>query len=111
MSMLAPITEALTEGKAEDVVILPTEEQSGGLFSHIIIATAGSSRHAAALAERVVKATKAAGLKKPSMESSEEREWVLIDCGAVVVHVMREEARRYYQLEALWSFETPPQDE
>lgn len=99
------IAQALADGKGEDIVTLPTERQSGGLFTHIIIATAGSARHAAALAERVLKAQKAAGYKKSAVESSQEREWVLIDCGDVIVHIMQDEARSRYRLEELWGFE------
>ena len=105
-----PITESeivqvLEDGKAENITTLPTLQQSGGLFTHMVIATAGSSRHAAALAERVQKAQKEAGEKKSRIEASEEREWVLIDCGDVIVHIMQQMARDRYQLETLWDFE------
>lgn len=105
-----PITDSelkqvLQDGKAEDIMLLPTVRQSGGLFTHIIIATAGSARHASALAERVQKAQKQAGEKKSRVEASEEREWVLIDCGDIIVHIMQRAARERYQLEALWGFE------
>lgn len=102
---LRVVQAALADGKGERVVTLPTLRQSGGLFSHVVVATAGSGRHAAALADRVRRAWKSAGLGASRVESSEEREWVLIDCGDVVVHIMQESARTRYRLEELWGFE------
>ena len=99
------ITKVLLAGKGEDIVVLSTARQSGGLFTHMIVATARSARHAAALAERVLKARKAAGNKKNSVEQSEGHEWVLIDCGDVIVHIMQLAARERYRLEELWGFE------
>lgn len=103
--MLTLIQTTLTDGKATDLITLPTERQSSGLFLHMVVATAGSSRHAAALGNRVIKALKSAGHGKCKVEASTEREWTLIDCGDVIVHIMREEARERYKLEALWGFE------
>lgn len=103
--ILQTIAAALADGKAEDVVILPAEQQSGGMFTHMVIATATAGRHAAALAARVLRAQKAAGEKKGAVEASAGREWVLIDCGAVIVHIMQKEARLRYRLEELWGFE------
>ena len=102
---LTTLKEILIEGKCQDLVVLPTAKQSGGLFTHIIITTASSARHAMALANRVLKAQKSAGKKKSNIEASEEREWVLIDCDDVIVHIMQQEARERYRLENLWAFE------
>ncbi len=105
---IVPVARAaLEEGKAEAVTVLPTREQSGGMFSHIIVATAGGARHAAALAERVVKALKQPGVRAPAVETSEEREWILIDAGDAVIHIMQPQARARYDLESLWRFEPP----
>ena len=102
-SEIAVITSALIDGKGADVVQLPVREQSGGLFSHLVVATAMNARHAASLGERVVKALKQRGNKKPKAEQSED--WVLIDAGDVIAHIMQPEARARYDLESLWSFE------
>lgn len=103
----AVIETALSEGKAEDIVSLPTLEQSGGLFARMFVATAGNPRHAAALGERVAKALKQAGCRAPAVESSDEREWILIDAGDALVHIMQPAARARYDLESLWRFEPP----
>ncbi|MGI9337703.1 MAG: ribosome silencing factor [Gammaproteobacteria bacterium] len=102
-SEAAIITAALIDGKGADVVQIPAREQSCGLFLHLVIATAMNARHAASLGERVVKALKQSGNKAPKTERSEE--WVLIDAGDVVAHIMQPDARERYDLESLWSFE------
>ena len=94
----------LEEGKASDIAALETDRQSGGLFSHMVVATASSSRHGAALVRRLTRALKAAGYPR-AVEESDEREWSLVDAGAVVAHVMQPEARARYNLEGLWGFE------
>lgn len=101
-SRLALITSALQEGKGKDAAVLPAEKQSGGLFSHMIVVTAGSARHAAALAERVIKTV---NIRRSRVEKSDGSEWVLIDCGDIIVHIMQDAARRHYALEELWGFE------
>lgn len=101
--MLELIRSALNNGKGADLTVLPVERQSSGLFSHMVIVTALSSRHVAALAARTLKALKNGGYQKPSLEASDD--WTLIDCGAIVVQIMQEEARQHYRLEELWGFE------
>lgn len=97
--------EALDDGKGTDIRVLSVERQSGGLFSHMIVTTANSSRHATALAERARQALKAAGLPTGHSESGGDKSWVLVDAGDVVVHIMLAEARTHYDLESLWGFE------
>lgn len=100
------ILHALEEGKGEDIKIFAAAAQSGGLFERMIIATANSPRHAAALSERVRRALKTAGLPRGHMEKSAQQEaWFLVDAGAVVAHIMLAETRALYDLENLWDFE------
>ena len=99
------VRQTLESGKGEDIKILPTERQSGGLFGWMIIATARSSRHAAALAERVRLAVKGAGADKSHAEVSEGKSWILVDTGDVVTHIMQAEARARYDLEGLWGMD------
>ena len=106
---LERIQSALTDGLADDTAVLATERQSGGLFTHMVLVTAGSARHAAALTTRTCKALKAAGDGNPSVESSPERDWTLIDCGDILVHIFQKEARGRYCLEELWGFERTPE--
>ena len=105
---LAIINSAINDGKGANIVQLPAREQSGGLFSHLIVATAANARHAAALGERIVKAIKQSG-GKALVETSDEREWVLIDTGDIIIHIMQAEARGRYDLESLWRFEPATQ--
>ena len=102
--LLRLVVSVLEEGKAADIAALETARQSGGLFSHMVVATASSSRHASALVRRLTRALKEAGCPR-SVEESSEREWSLVDAGAVVAHVMQAEARARYNLEGLWGFE------
>lgn len=96
---------ALEEGKGADIKTIAAEKQSGGLFSHFIIATANSPRHAAALASRVRRALKAADIAPKRAESSAEKSWILVDAGDAVAHIMSKDARVRYDLENLWGFE------
>ena len=98
------VVSVLEEGKAADIAVLETDRQSGGLFSHMVVATASSARHASALTRRLTRALKEAGFPR-RVEESAEREWSLVDAGAVVAHVMQPEARARYNLEGLWGFE------
>ena len=98
------VVAVLEEGQAADIAVLETDRQSGGLFSHMIVATASSARHASALTRRLTRALKEAGFAR-RVEESAEREWSLVDAGAVVTHVMQAEARARYNLEGLWGFE------
>ncbi len=106
MDLYTTITETLVEGKAENIVTLSTIKQSGGLFSQKIIVSGTSGRHVRALANRLLKALKPMGVKRSSVEISEDENWALVDCGDVIVHIMQEEARDYYHLESLWGFES-----
>ena len=102
--MLQIIKTALNEGQASDLVALSTQQQSSGLFSWMVIVTASSSRHSAALTTRTLKALKRGGHKKATVEMSENGDWTLLDCGDVIVQIMQEKSRQYYRLEELWGF-------
>lgn len=101
--LLAQAQTLLADGKAEEVVVLNTEQQSNGLFAYMVVATARSARHAAALTNRLRRDLKAAGGGEILIETSAASEWTLMDCGELVVHIMLPAAREYYQLESLWS--------
>jgi len=73
----------------------------------MIIASGTSSRHVGALANRVVDALKSVGLNPIPVEGEESCDWVLVDAGDIVVHLFRPEARRYYNLEKMWSVALP----
>lgn len=105
MTAAEVIRAALEEGKGADIKTVAAARQSGGLFSQMVIATANSPRHAAALASRVRRALKEAGIAPRRAESSGEKSWILVDAGDAIAHIMRREARESYDLENLWDFE------
>jgi ribosome-associated protein len=92
---------ALEDIKAKEIEILDTARLTD-LFSRVIIACGDSSRQVRALARNVVGEVRAAGGEVLSVEGEENGEWVLIDLGDIVVHVMQPAVRAFYNLEELW---------
>ncbi|MDP1639083.1 MAG: ribosome silencing factor [Candidatus Nitrotoga sp.] len=104
--ILAVVT-ALEDIKANDVTVLDTSKKSP-LFERMVIASANSPRQTRALADHVSKQLKLRGEPALSVEGEESGEWVLVDLGDVVVHIMQPAVRAYYQLEELWSIRHLP---
>ncbi|MGB8338918.1 MAG: ribosome silencing factor, partial [Burkholderiales bacterium] len=98
--------DALEDIKARDIKVMDVKHLST-LFDYIIVASADSSRQTKALANNVVVKVKQAGGNILSTEGEETGEWVLVDCGDVIVHVMHPTARAYYNLEELWDQPLP----
>lgn len=96
------IVDALEEIKAHDIDVINVSKITA-MFGYIIIASADSSRQTKALANNVQEKVKAAGGKVYSMEGEQTGEWVLVDLGDVIVHIMLPAVREYYNLKALWS--------
>ncbi|TXF12650.1 ribosome silencing factor [Pelomicrobium methylotrophicum] len=92
---------ALEDIKARDIVVLNTTKLTS-LFDRMIIASADSSRQTRALANNVVEKVKQAGAPVQGIEGEGAAEWILIDLGSVIVHVMQPAVREYYNLEELW---------
>lgn len=95
------VVAALEDIKAEDIEILDVSKLSS-LFDTMIIASADSTRQVKALANNVVVKTKEIGGTVYGVEGEQTGEWVLVDLGDVVVHVMQPAVRAYYNLEQLW---------
>lgn len=93
--------DALEEVKGRDIVVLDTSRLSS-LFECMIIASADSTRQSKALADRVQQRLKALGANVLGVEGAQDGEWILIDLGAVIVHIMHPATRVYYNLEELW---------
>ena len=93
---------ALEEKKARDVTILKTAEQTV-LADYFVICNGTSSTHVKALVEEVDKKLSQAGEPPIRREGLRSDIWVLMDFGCVIVHVFTDEARRFYNLERLWS--------
>jgi ribosome-associated protein len=102
--MVKATVEALEDIKARDIVVLDVKRMTS-LFDKIIIASADSTRQTKALAGNVQEKLKALGAKVYGVEGEQVGEWVLVDLGDVVVHIMQPAVRQYYNLEELW---TPP---
>ena len=95
------IVDGLEDVKAVDIVVFDTEGLSA-LFERVIIASGTSNRQTKALAASVRDAVREAGFAKPRMEGESNGEWIIVDCGRAVVHIMQPAIRQYYHLEELW---------
>jgi ribosome-associated protein len=93
--------DGLEDVKAQDIVVFDTEHLSS-LFERVIIASGTSNRQTKALAGSVRDALRDAGFAKPRIEGETNGEWIIVDCGQAVVHVMQPNFRQYYNLEELW---------
>jgi ribosome-associated protein len=99
------IIDGLEDVKAQDIQVFNTEHLSP-LFERIMIASGTSNRQTKALAASVRDAVRDAGFGKPRMEGEDNGEWIIVDCGQAVVHIMQPVIRQYYHLEDLWG-DTP----
>jgi len=93
--------DTLEDMKAKDILPLDIRGISG-FADWFIIATASSSRNAKAISNKIIESVKENKLQVVGVEGQEDSEWVLIDCGDVVVNVMQKETREFYDLESLW---------
>jgi ribosome-associated protein len=95
------IVDGLEDVKAQDIQVFNTEHLSP-LFERVIVASGSSNRQTRALAASVRDAVREAGFNKPRVEGEENGEWIIVDCGPAVVHIMQPSIRQYYHLEELW---------
>ena len=93
---------ALDDIKARNIVVLDVKRMTP-LFDRVIIASADSSRQSKALARHVQEKIKALGAGIHGVEGEQAGEWILVDLGPVVVHIMQPTIRKYYNLEELWA--------
>ena len=97
--------KSLQDNKAENILALDIEGISS--FADVImIATANSNRHAKSLADKLVESIKASNINILNVEGKTESGWILVDCGGVVVNIMKEDVREFYDLEGLWGENT-----
>lgn len=100
--LVKTVVAALDEIKARDIEVLDVTKMTD-LFDRMIIASGDSTRQAKAIANNVQEKVKAEGGKVYGMEGEETGEWVLVDLGNVLVHVMQSAVRAHYNLEELWA--------
>ena len=98
--------EALEDIKAEDIVVMDVRKLSS-LFDYVIVASAESTRQTRALAHNVQNRLRDLGSRLLGVEGENSGEWVLVDLGEVIVHVMQPTIRTYYNLEQLWGGDIP----
>ena len=96
---------ALEDIKARDITVLDVRKLTS-LYDTLIVASGESNRQVKALAQNVRDKLKEAGATIIGVEGEATGEWILVDAGSIVVHVMQPTVRAYYNLEELW---TPPQ--
>lgn len=92
---------SLEDMKAQDIAMLDLREKSS-VTDLMIVASGTSSRQVKAMADKVIEACKARGVVPIGVEGEAEAEWLLVDLGDVIVHLMQPAVREYYQLEKLW---------
>ncbi|NBS47263.1 MAG: ribosome silencing factor, partial [Betaproteobacteria bacterium] len=95
------IVDGLEDVKAQDIRVFNTEHLSP-LFERVIVASGTSNRQTKALAASVRDAVREAGFDKPRVEGEENGEWIIVDCGQAVAHIMQPAIRQYYHLEEIW---------
>src|SRR5574343_1304234 len=95
------IVDGLEDVKAQDIAVFNTEHLSA-LFERVVIATGTSNRQTKALASSVRTSVKEAGFPVPRTEGEDNGEWIIVDCGQAVVHIMQPAIRDYYRLEESW---------
>ncbi len=95
------ILDALEEAKGRDIAVLDVTTLTD-ICDYMIVVSGASDRHIKTLAERVLEKMHGAGWRQIGMEGEDARDWVLVDFVDVVVHIMRRETRKRYDLEGLW---------
>ena len=104
------VMTALEDLKAEDIVEMDVHDKTS-VTDYVVIASGTSNRHVKSIAGNVVTEAKQAGYRPLGVEGEDEAEWVLVDLGDVVVHVMQPKVRNFYDLESLWQVGLPTRQE
>ena len=99
-------SNSLSESKAENILFLDVKSISS-FTDEIIIATANSNRHAISVSEKLVSYLKENKINIIGIEGEVDSGWMLVDCGDVVINIMRQDQRDFYDLEGLWGSGTP----
>ena len=100
------VVDALEDIKGRDIEVINTTKLTS-LFERIVVATGDSNRQVRSLARNVAEKVREAGAEILSTEGEDGGEWVLVDLGEIVVHIMQPAVRSYYNLEELWGGKGP----
>ncbi|MFW5824586.1 MAG: ribosome silencing factor [Marinobacter sp.] len=95
------VIEALENVKAKDISVIDVTDRTS-VTDYMVLASGTSGRHLRSLAEAVVSEMKDRGIREASVEGGDASDWILVDLGDVVVHVMMPATREFYDLERLW---------
>ena len=95
------VLAALDDGKGNDIKVIDVRDKTS-ITDYMVIASGTSDRHVVSLADRVVERAKLNQLMPLGVEGQNTGEWVLVDLGDAIIHVMKPQTREFYQLEKLW---------
>ncbi|WP_111497349.1 MULTISPECIES: ribosome silencing factor [Marinobacter] len=95
------VVNALEEVKAQDISVMDVRDRTS-VTDYMVIASGTSNRHVRSLAESVMNEVKSKGVRNANVEGGENSDWLLVDLGDVVLHVMMPATREFYDLERLW---------
>ncbi len=101
-AILSIILAELEDNKAEEVVTISLGGKTD-IADAMVVASGRSARHVGAMADKIVKSLKDAGMTRARMEGAPACDWVLIDAEDVIAHLFRPEVRKFYNLERIWS--------
>lgn len=101
MNLIDFIIDKLDDLKATEILRLDVRGKSS-ITDDMVICTGSSTRHVAALAHKLISECKLAGIETFGEEGRETADWIVVDLGQVLVHIMQQESRDMYQLEKLW---------
>ena len=108
-TLLASVRTAVDEIKGKDVVEIDVRGKTS-VTDHLVIVSGTSTRHVKSIADEVIRFAKQLGAMPLGVEGVREAEWVLVDLGDVIVHVMLPRVREFYALERLWTVGDQPPD-
>ena len=95
------VVDKIDDLKGQDIIAIDVKGKSS-ITDCMVICTGTSSRHVMSIADHVVQESRAAGLLPLGVEGENAGDWIVVDLGDVIVHVMQEDSRRLYELEKLW---------
>lgn len=96
----------LEDSKAEDITTIDLAGKTA-IADHMIVASGRSHRHVGAIADKLARELKQHGLARARIEGQENCDWVLLDAGAIIVHIFRPEVREFYNIEKMWMADRP----
>lgn len=99
--LLTLVLSALDDGKGVDIRLIDVRGKTS-ITDYMVIASGNSDRHVKSLADRVIEASKEHDVRPLGVEGQATGEWVLVDLGDVIVHIMKPQIREFYQLEKFW---------